>query len=168
MLQMAGSREAAGMAVGSQAWFAWLADDSARSFSFRSPAGSYTARKERRQRGGAYWVAYRTAAGRQYKKYLGTVADLTPEHLAEAATALAERIVDAASTASDSATGPSGPPSRMAQNAVGLLLATKLFVPRPRSDLVALVEREPGDWAVQPRDPSGQQAGLAGSGWRRQ
>jgi LuxR family maltose regulon positive regulatory protein len=133
---MARGREAAGVAVGSRAWFAWLADDSARSFSFRSPAGSYTARKERRQRGGAYWVAYRTAAGRQYKKYLGTAADLTPQHLTDAATALAERIVDAASTASDSATRPNGPPGRMAQNAAGLLLATKLFVPRPRSDLV--------------------------------
>ena len=57
--------------------------NSVRSFSFRSPAGDFTARKERRQRGGAYWVAYRTAAGRQYKKYLGMVADLTLEHLAE-------------------------------------------------------------------------------------
>ena len=63
-------------------------------------------RKERRQRGGAYWVAYRTAAGRQYKKYLGKVADLTPEHLAEAAAALAERIADAGPIASDSASVP--------------------------------------------------------------
>jgi formylmethanofuran:tetrahydromethanopterin formyltransferase len=29
---------ATGLAVGSPAWFAWLADDAARSFSFRSPA----------------------------------------------------------------------------------------------------------------------------------
>ena len=49
MLQMAAAREAAGVVVGSPAWFAWLADDSARSFSFRSPAGDYTARKERRR-----------------------------------------------------------------------------------------------------------------------
>ena len=39
MLQMAAAREAAGVVVGSPAWFDWLADDSARSFSFRSPAG---------------------------------------------------------------------------------------------------------------------------------
>jgi LuxR family transcriptional regulator, maltose regulon positive regulatory protein len=136
MLQVAAARDALGVVVGSPAWFAWLADDSARSFSFRSPAGDYTARKERRQRGGAYWVAYRTAAGRQYKKYLGTVADLTPEHLAEAAGALAERIADAAATGSDSATGSSGSPGRTAQNAAGLILATKLFVPLPRPDLV--------------------------------
>jgi LuxR family maltose regulon positive regulatory protein len=136
MLQMAAAREAAGVVVGSPAWFAWLAEDSARSFSFRSPAGDYTARKERRQRGGAYWVAYRTVAGRQYNKYLGTVADLTPEHLAEAAAALAERIADGPPIASGGATGSSGSPGQMARNAAGLLLATKLFVPRPRSDLV--------------------------------
>jgi LuxR family maltose regulon positive regulatory protein len=136
LLQVAAVREGAGVAVGSPAWFAWLADDSARSFSFRSTAGDYTARKERRQRGGAYWVAYRTAAGRQYKKYLGTVADLTPERLAEAAATLAERIAYAAGTASDSATDPSGPTDRMAQDAATLLLATKLFVPRPRPDFV--------------------------------
>ena len=53
---------AAGLAVGSPAWFAWLADAAARSFSFRSPArpsqheGAPAARRR--------WVAYRTAAGR--------------------------------------------------------------------------------------------------------
>ena len=135
-LHLAGAREGSGVVVGSAAWFAWLAEDAARSFSFRSPAGDYTARKERRQRGGAYWVAYRTAAGRQYKKYLGTVADLTPEHLAQAAAALAERVAGAGPTPSDSGPGSSGSPGRMAQNAAGLLLATKLFVPRPRPDLV--------------------------------
>ena len=137
VLHVAAGREAAGVIVGTPAWFDWLADDSVRSFSFRSRAGNYTARKERRQRGGGYWVAYRTAAGRQYKMYLGTVADLSPEHLAYAAAALAERIANAAATASDSPTGPSGSPGRMAQNAAGLLLATKLFVPRPRADLVS-------------------------------
>ena len=136
MLQMAAAREAAGVVVGSPAWFAWLADDSARSFTFRSPAGDYTARKERRQRGGAYWVAYRTAAGRQYKKYLGTAPDLTPEQLSDAAGALAARIADAAATASDSAAGPKNRRAVWPENAAGLLLATKLFVPRPRPDLV--------------------------------
>ena len=82
LLQGTAAGGAAGLAVGSPAWFAWLADDAARSFSFRSPAGTYTARKERRQRGGAYWVAYRTAAGRQHKVYLGKAEELTPERLA--------------------------------------------------------------------------------------
>ncbi|MFL5883309.1 MAG: hypothetical protein ACJ782_25235 [Actinomycetota bacterium] len=62
LLQGTRTSGAAGLAVGSSAWFAWLADDAARSFSFRSPSGAYTARKEYRQRGGVYWVAYRTAA----------------------------------------------------------------------------------------------------------
>ncbi|MCE3274541.1 MAG: ATP-dependent transcriptional regulator, MalT-like, LuxR family [Propionibacteriaceae bacterium] len=137
MLHVDAARDAAGVVVGSPAWFAWLAADSSRSFSFRSPAGAYTARKERKQRGGAYWVAYRTAAGRQYKKYLGTVADLTLEHLADAAAALAERVSDAAATAGGTATGPNGSSGGMAQDAAGLLLATKLFVPRPRAHLVS-------------------------------
>jgi hypothetical protein len=67
LLQGTAAGGAAGLAVGSPGWFAWLADDAVRSFSFRSPAGAYTVRKERRRRGGAYWVAYRTAAGRQHK-----------------------------------------------------------------------------------------------------
>jgi ATP/maltotriose-dependent transcriptional regulator MalT len=136
VLQGTAAGESAHVPVGSTGWFAWLADDEARSFSFRSPEGTYTARKERRQRGGAYWVAYRTVGGRQHKMYLGTVADLTPERLAEAAAALTERIADAAATASDSPTGSSASPGRIAQNAPGLLLATKLFVPRPRPDLI--------------------------------
>jgi LuxR family maltose regulon positive regulatory protein len=119
---------AAGLAVGSSAWFAWLADDAVRSFSFRSPSGAYTARKEHRQRGGVYWVAYRTAAGRQHKVYLGKGEELTPERLAEAAATLAGRIIHAAAGAS---------PGRMDHGAGGLpLLTTKLFVPRPRPDLV--------------------------------
>ena len=80
-LQGTAAGGAGGLAVGSAAWFAWLADDAVRSFSFRSPAGTYTARKERRRRGGAYWVAYRTAGGRQRKVYLGKAGDLSLERL---------------------------------------------------------------------------------------
>jgi LuxR family transcriptional regulator, maltose regulon positive regulatory protein len=114
-LQGTATAGADGLAVGSPGWFAWLADDAARSFSFRSAAGTYTARKERRQRGGAYWVAYRTAAGRQHKCYLGKAEELTLERLAEVAAALAGRVADSAALP---------------------LVATKLFVPRPRPDLV--------------------------------
>ena len=95
LLQGSAAGGAAGLAVGSPAWFAWLARDAARSFSFRSPAGAYTARKERRQRGGAYWVAYRTAGGRQHKVYLGKAVELTAGRLAWAAAALAGRVTDA-------------------------------------------------------------------------
>ncbi|GIJ72980.1 LuxR C-terminal-related transcriptional regulator [Virgisporangium ochraceum] len=108
-----------GPAVGSPAWFAWLDDGASRSFAFRSPEGVFTARKERRRRGGAYWVAYRTAAGRQHKVYLGRGEDLTHERLVGAATTLSERIARVE---------PAG--------AEVLLLATKWFVPQPRADLV--------------------------------
>jgi LuxR family transcriptional regulator, maltose regulon positive regulatory protein len=136
LLQGTAAGGAAGLAVGSPAWFAWLADDAARSFSFRSPAGTYTARKERRQRGGVYWVAYRTAAGRQHKVYLGKAEDLTPERLAEAAARLAGRVADAAEPLGKALPAPGGVPGGVGQGAAGLLLATKLFVPRPRPDLV--------------------------------
>jgi LuxR family transcriptional regulator, maltose regulon positive regulatory protein len=136
-LQGSAAGEAAGLAVGSPAWFAWLVDDAARSFSFRSPAGAYTARKERRQRGGAYWVAYRTAAGRQHKVYLGKAEDLSPERLDEAAAVLARRITGAAEPVGATPPAPAGAPGRIGEGAAGLpLLATKLFAPRPRPDLV--------------------------------
>src|SRR5918911_1501977 len=111
------------LAVGSPAWFAWLADDAARSFSFRSADGSYTARKEHRRRRGAYWVAYRTTGGRQRKAYLGKAEELTPERLTEVAAALAGLPAASPATALSSAATPQLP-----------LLATKLFAPRPRPD----------------------------------
>jgi len=136
LLQATTAGKEAGLAVGSPAWFAWLADDAARSFSFRSPAGAYTARKERRQRGGAYWVAYRTAAGRQHKVYLGRAEDLTPDRLTGAATTLARRVA-AAQLVGGTPIAPGAPPGRADRGTAGLpLLATKLFVPRPRPDLV--------------------------------
>src|SRR3712207_4168747 len=135
LLQGTAAGGSAGLAVGSPAWFAWLAGDAARSFSFRSPEGAYTARKERRQRGGAYWVAYRTAGGRQHKVYLGKAEDLTPERLALVAAALAGRVA-AAESVPDAASAPGRSPGRMGQGAAGFpLVATRLFVPRPRPDL---------------------------------
>src|SRR5690242_18475974 len=82
----------AAMEVGSSTWFGWLRDDAARSFSFRGADGSFTARKEHRGRRGAYWVAYRTAGGRQHKVYLGKAEELTPSRLNEVAAALAELV----------------------------------------------------------------------------
>jgi hypothetical protein len=57
------------------AWFAWLEQVS--SFAFRGQVGSFTARKERKQRGTSYWSAYRKMQGTLAKKYLGTSRDLT-------------------------------------------------------------------------------------------
>ncbi len=72
----------------SPAWFAWLEAPTTRSFSY--PVydhaqgyldGFMTVRKERRQRGGDYWVAYRRMQGRVRKVYLGATAALTQHGL---------------------------------------------------------------------------------------
>ncbi len=57
------------------AWFAWL--EGVSSFVFQGQAGSFTARKERKQRGASYWSAYRKTQGKLAKKYLGRSSDLT-------------------------------------------------------------------------------------------
>jgi LuxR family maltose regulon positive regulatory protein len=115
------------IAVGSLAWFSWL--DQASLFAFRSAAGSFTARREGRARGGEYWRAYRTLAGRQRRVYLGRSADLTPERLHAAAAQLA---ADHAEPAADRpAAARAGSPAPAA-----LLLATKLYLPRPHGTLV--------------------------------
>ena len=79
--------DASPIAVGTPAWFAWL--EHATTFAFSSPAGHFTARKERQARGGAYWKAYRTSRGTLHRVYLGKAQDLTHERLAHAAATLA-------------------------------------------------------------------------------
>src|SRR5436853_2759013 len=87
--QADGPSAAPPIAVGSPAWFAWLGGEAARSFAFRSPAGGFTANREARGRGGAYWYAYRKAGGHRRKAYLGRAEDLTPQRLAGVAAELA-------------------------------------------------------------------------------
>lgn len=81
-----------GVRLDSAAWFAWL--EAAASVSFTYPildrnagwiAGSMTVRKERRQRGGGYWVAYRRRNGRLQKVYLGRSSQVTSTRLAAVA-----------------------------------------------------------------------------------
>jgi LuxR family maltose regulon positive regulatory protein len=69
------------------AWFAWL--DSVSSFAFHGQSGSFTARKETKQRGAGYWYAYRKTQGTLAKKYLGKTASLTLVQLEQVAVALA-------------------------------------------------------------------------------
>jgi hypothetical protein len=76
-----------GTVVGSPAWFAWL--DSASTFYFESPAGTFTAHCERRQRGGLYWVAYRRRAGILHRSHLGKAHLLTLDCLHATAAHLA-------------------------------------------------------------------------------
>src|SRR5690348_8326354 len=69
-------------------WFAWL--DAPTTSSFAYPiydaacgysVGVMTVRKERRQRGGCYWSAYRRRHGRLCKVYLGASDVLTRQRL---------------------------------------------------------------------------------------
>src|SRR5581483_531597 len=62
----------------------WL--EQVASFSFYSRWGMhYTVRKQRVQRGGSYWYAYRRMDGRIVKRYLGRTIDLTFARLEEIA-----------------------------------------------------------------------------------
>lgn len=76
----------------SAGWWVWLESTTARSFAYpiydRQAGyirGFMTVRKERRARGGQYWVAYRRTAGVVRKIYLGRAAELTQRHLAQSA-----------------------------------------------------------------------------------
>src|SRR4051794_30353996 len=71
--------------IGSPEWYRWLADEQQRSFVFACADGSFQARKERKQRGGCYWIAYRRAHGKIHKRYLGKSEELSPARLHAAA-----------------------------------------------------------------------------------
>lgn len=82
----------------SPAWFAWLDAPTTTRFSYalHNRAKGYingfmTVRKERRQRGGAYWCAYRRQGTRLRKLYLGRSATLTQARLEEVAGRLRPR-----------------------------------------------------------------------------
>src|SRR5207245_3851233 len=66
--------------VGSDAWYTWLASESARSFTFRSQLGTFTARREQK-RNGWYWYIYRKQQGKLHKAYLGRANELSLERL---------------------------------------------------------------------------------------
>ena len=70
------------------AWFAWLAAETTTRFSYPlfDPQVGYivgwmTVRKEQRQRGGHYWVAYRRVDGQVRKVYLGRSDTVTSQRL---------------------------------------------------------------------------------------
>lgn len=80
------------------AWFAWLEDPATQRFSYalHNRAQGYidgfmTVRKERRQRGTAYWSAYRRQGTRLRKLYIGRSAALTQTRLEEIAGRLRPR-----------------------------------------------------------------------------
>jgi len=102
-----------GIVLGSPKWFAWLDDPTTRSFTFEDVRGSFTARKERRQRGTQYWIAYRKTGGKLRNTYLGKAADLTQARLEHAAAALAASPAPASPSVS-SDLGPSQAPKARA------------------------------------------------------
>src|SRR5437868_5939627 len=84
----------AGLAEGSvqldtPAWYAWLAAETTTRFSYGLfdaqvgyIVGFMTVRKEQRQRGGCYWVAYRRLGGQVRRAYLGWSEAVTSQRLA--------------------------------------------------------------------------------------
>src|SRR5260221_5979282 len=73
-----------GTSVNSPAWFTWL--KVATTFYYESRCGgTFTAHRERRQRGGQYWIAYRRRAGVLRRAHLGKADHLTTTCLEHAA-----------------------------------------------------------------------------------
>ena len=124
--------------VGSEAWFAWLDEPATRSFTFHSPQGTLTARREHR-RGTWYWYAYRSREGHLHKIYLGKSEELTLVRLYAAAT-----LLSAENTTSPQPHGtlpPLHPPAAtLLSSAISLpsrhLLKTKISVPPTRQNMV--------------------------------
>jgi LuxR family maltose regulon positive regulatory protein len=115
-------------------WFAWLEEVS--SFSFQRASGDiYTLRKEKVQRGGAYWYAYHRRDGHMTKRYLGRDTDLTLARL-EAAPSTARYVTN----------GTDDRPHRRGARASGAkasavsdtpLLATRMLMPRSPARVVS-------------------------------
>jgi hypothetical protein len=82
--------DAPAVALDTPAWFDWLQADEHCTFHFEHTSGGFTARKEHKQRGQWYWVAYRQVHNKLYKTYLGKSETLTEAHLCHASETLAE------------------------------------------------------------------------------
>lgn len=114
-------------------WFAWLADVS--SFSFQRATGDiYTLRKERVQRGGAYWYAYHRRDGRMTKRYLGRDGDLTLARL-EAAPSTARYVTNEIGERPRHRGPHASGTKRSAANDTPLL-ATRMLMPRTPTRIV--------------------------------
>ena len=70
------------IALDTAEWFAWLETQTTVSFYYQSAQTGITVRREAKQRGGQYWVAYRWVSGRLRKMYLGTAKNVTKASLA--------------------------------------------------------------------------------------
>jgi LuxR family transcriptional regulator, maltose regulon positive regulatory protein len=95
------AQPASGIRLDTPAWRGWLEAETTTRFAYPvfDPAHGYvagfmTVRKEQRQRGGTYWVAYRRYQGRLRKVYLGRAHTLTQARLETIAQAF--RVANAA------------------------------------------------------------------------
>jgi LuxR family maltose regulon positive regulatory protein len=126
-------------------WLVWVSQIS--SFAFHGQHGSYTARKEGKQRGEGYWYAYSRVGEKLSKRYLGKGADLTLARLER----VAQELRRDPQTASQQHTSPTPstsfpqPGRRLATRnshparsrlPTAAILATKLYVPHPCPYLV--------------------------------
>lgn len=71
------------IALDSPAWFAWL--DGSDAFVYKSTAGAFSVRRERRGAGAGFWRAAKKHAGRLRRIYLGQTQNLTAERLTRTA-----------------------------------------------------------------------------------
>ncbi|HTK05634.1 MAG TPA: LuxR C-terminal-related transcriptional regulator [Ktedonobacteraceae bacterium] len=125
-----------------QAWMQWL--DTISSFAFENCEGTHcTIRKERLQRGDAYWYAYRSIRGQTKKRYLGRTADLSFERLEEVSTRFPaeERGVFQFAPAAEqeriqTTTSKGSTVNRRIAPVLAPFLETKLHPPRPPAQLV--------------------------------
>ncbi len=124
------------LAVGTPTWYTWLT--TASTFTFTSEYGAFTAHKERsgNRRGGWYWKAYRKQGGKLHRAYLGKSEHLTLERLISVAQTLATSLLSTTDGRSHSKQ------MSHASSSHGILpqeplLATKLYIPPTRSDMVA-------------------------------
>jgi hypothetical protein len=92
-----------GMRLDTPAWFHWLDEPTTRSFAYPlyNAAQGYieafmTLRKERRQRGTAYWTAYSHSGGQMRKVYVGRSPAVTEARLQAIASTLLQRLVPSA------------------------------------------------------------------------
>jgi LuxR family maltose regulon positive regulatory protein len=128
----------------SPTWLAWVSQIS--SFAFHGRNGSYTAWKERKQRGEGYWYASARIGGKMTKRYLGRDIDLTLPRLEQVAQELRlhtpdtlgekDRSHHVTEQQGDSPAGRKIITSALTLSQADPLLATKLHVPQPRPHLV--------------------------------
>jgi LuxR family maltose regulon positive regulatory protein len=128
--------------LGTPEWYDWLEQHDA--FTFVDAAGTFTARKSMLRTKGSYWKAYCTRQGKLYRIHLGRSHTLTLERLIAAAQAFAGKkasgeMADVSLTHSTVSSLSSHLPPRkaLAVDYPLVLMQTKFYRPRKRSDLIS-------------------------------